>query len=165
MSAASAYAAFCKGRFDRPAPPAAPAKPAAPGGDRTRTGSGTRVPATPPRVVPVPDVPTINTPTPTPPPSRKERGAPLEMKCRYCGETFVRRYGTQMYCSVSCRESVELDGSAALDDPRRHLRKCHDCGKPTPDYRCNACRERFYARHAVTGSFRTGDADDYACYA
>lgn len=89
----------------------------------------------------------------------------MEMKCRYCGETFVCRYGTQKYCSASCRESVELDGSAALDDPRRHLRKCHDCGKPTPDYRCNACREKFYARHAVTGSFRAGDADDYACYA
>lgn len=30
---------------------------------------------------------------------------------------------------------------------KKTLRKCHDCGKPTPDYRCKECwlkKQRFY---------------------
>ena len=26
-------------------------------------------------------------------------------------------------------------------------RLCHDCGVPTPDYRCRYCRERWRMRH------------------
>ena len=29
-------------------------------------------------------------------------------------------------------------------------RRCHDCGRPTPDYRCPACWAAFRRRHGVT---------------
>lgn len=28
-------------------------------------------------------------------------------------------------------------------------RKCHDCGKPTYNYRCTACHEKFRLKHGV----------------
>lgn len=28
-------------------------------------------------------------------------------------------------------------------------RKCHDCGKPTPDYRCPACLEKWRLKNGV----------------
>jgi len=33
--------------------------------------------------------------------------------------------------------------------PRPGLRKCHDCGRPTPDYRCPACRKKWQIKHGV----------------
>ena len=30
------------------------------------------------------------------------------------------------------------------------LRRCHDCGKPTVDYRCSSCRAKFRRRHGVS---------------
>lgn len=33
-----------------------------------------------------------------------------------------------------------------LPKQKDHLRKCHDCGKPTPDYRCPACWRKLRKR-------------------
>jgi rRNA maturation endonuclease Nob1 len=33
-----------------------------------------------------------------------------------------------------------------LPKQKDHMRKCHDCGKPTPDYRCPACWRKLRRR-------------------
>ncbi len=40
------------------------------------------------------------------------------------------------------------------------MRRCHDCGRPTPDYRCRSCwqKKRGYAQDGV--EWRTGGMDD-----
>lgn len=33
--------------------------------------------------------------------------------------------------------------------PGQDMRSCHDCGRPTPDYRCPACRRKWQIKHGV----------------
>ena len=42
------------------------------------------------------------------------------------------------------------------------LRRCHDCGKPTVDYRCPKCRARWRERNGVAPSAQEDDA--YAAF-
>jgi len=44
--------------------------------------------------------------------------------------------------------SVEPEGEGVLVNPRR----CHDCGKPTADYRCAKCRALWRKKHHVQPS-------------
>ena len=59
--------------------------------------------------------------------------------CAICGVPFET--------SGTYREICPLCG----DDSRTpmSLRACHDCGVPTPDYRCRACRAAWRARHDI----------------
>lgn len=36
------------------------------------------------------------------------------------------------------------------EDTPPATRKCHDCGKPTTNYRCAQCRMRFLAKHGIS---------------
>ena len=36
-------------------------------------------------------------------------------------------------------------------------RRCHDCGRPTSDYRCCACQARWRRRHGVSDGQRDGE--------
>lgn len=69
-----------------------------------------------------------------------------------CGKVFLPRHDRQLFCSKVCaaqaRKSVppeERLTSKFRETPI--LRRCHDCGVPTPDYRCRYCRERWRMRH------------------
>ena len=42
--------------------------------------------------------------------------------------------------------------------PAVYTRKCHDCGKPTNDYRCPKCWQKIRSRHGV--SVETVDSSD-----
>ncbi len=75
-----------------------------------------------------------------------------ERVCPACGKTFIANIWNKIYCSAECHNSIPLDHrikpqrkkkkarvhhlSYDPDTPQRH---CHDCGKPTNDYRCEAC--------------------------
>lgn len=51
--------------------------------------------------------------------------------------------------SVKARAlSLQLRGGPKPRLPKQkdHMRKCHDCGKPTPDYRCPACWRKLRRR-------------------
>lgn len=53
----------------------------------------------------------------------------------------------------------KYERSPRYESPKR---PCHDCGKPTTDYRCSACRRKWATKHGVTleeiGSYGRGAA-------
>lgn len=50
-----------------------------------------------------------------------------------------------------------LRGKASYRQITRYMRRCHDCGRPTTDYRCPACWDRLRSRG---GYAPKGDASD-----
>ena len=66
-----------------------------------------------------------------------------EKHCAVCGAAFVPCQKSQLYCSEACRKAFTGRASSLS------IRKCHDCGKPTTDYRCERCRTLFRNRHGV----------------
>lgn len=50
-----------------------------------------------------------------------------------------------------------LRGEASYRRITRYMRRCHDCGRPTTDYRCPACWARLRSRG---GYAPKGDASD-----
>lgn len=43
------------------------------------------------------------------------------------------------------------------------MRRCHDCGRPTPDYRCPKCLEKWRAKHGVPPS-GAGEPEGYPVF-
>lgn len=77
--------------------------------------------------------------------AKKEQQAKV---CARCGAAFMPRNSAQVYCTLSCANAMESDRrrkGLSLDVTR----KCHDCGRPTTDYRCPNCRQRFLAKHGI----------------
>lgn len=60
--------------------------------------------------------------------------------CLRCGKPIVKNFSG--YCSENC---YNLAYTQYLAKPR----KCHDCGAPTADYRCEACQKAWRKRHHV----------------
>lgn len=44
----------------------------------------------------------------------------------------------------------ENDRIANLECHKSQMRKCHDCGEPTTDYRCRACLAKWRSKHHVS---------------
>ena len=64
-----------------------------------------------------------------------------------CGQTFPYR-SNRKYCSSRCAAIAGgLYGRAELKNG--NLRACHDCGKPTPNYRCTKCLGKWRREHGV----------------
>lgn len=68
---------------------------------------------------------------------------------------YIRRH-PEMFISESERKGRLQGKKAALPIPR-YMRRCHDCGRPTTDYRCPRCWARL--RRAV-GCSPTGEVSD-----
>lgn len=99
--------------------------------------------------------------------NRKERS------CLTCGRRFVPRTRTQRCCCERCRQKRaealkaaeaakgNVPTTAPRPEPRGRLRRnqrhCHDCGKPTNDYRCPRCRRKWLKLNGVWG---VGEADE-----
>ena len=49
---------------------------------------------------------------------------------------------------LSVRMSVSRETPARLL-PKTYWRKCHDCGKQTPHFRCSKCRDKWKQKHNV----------------
>lgn len=68
---------------------------------------------------------------------------------------YIRRH-LELFISESERKGILQGKKAALPIPR-YMRRCHDCGAPTTDYRCPRC----WARLRRTGGYSpTGDVSD-----
>lgn len=73
--------------------------------------------------------------------------------CPICGKKFGGR--VRKYCSVECRKKAINAYSAqrSIEISRDLLppptRRCHDCGAPTDNYRCEACLAKWRAKHGV----------------
>lgn len=76
----------------------------------------------------------------------------MEHTCQVCGATFHGSAG-QIYCSVKCRYKAQAQNVTKIMREKRALkatRRCHDCGKPTPDYRCPKCLAKWRKKHGVS---------------
>lgn len=77
--------------------------------------------------------------------------------CTDCGELFTPQDARNKLCP-KCQAA--LGGRRAEKKPvngytPRHTepgRVCHDCGTPTPDYRCQKCRDAWRRKHCVEGA-------------
>lgn len=63
--------------------------------------------------------------------------------CKRCGKVFFHSSLWVRLCP-ECRDVCATERSHSI--PRR---VCHDCGKATANYRCDACWARFRAKHDV----------------
>lgn len=79
--------------------------------------------------------------------------------CANCGKEF-EGHGNARFCGDACRRRhSEAEGR----ERRRRkpdavaVRACHDCGRPTTDYRCPVCQKKFRQRHGVITSTDCGE--------
>ena len=56
------------------------------------------------------------------------------------------------HCKPHHPSHHENDRIANLEYHKSQMRKCHDCGEPTFDYRCTACRAKWKAKHGVSST-------------
>lgn len=80
--------------------------------------------------------------------------------CHRCGEPFkvrLRADGKQSYESVcyECKEKRKAEAAAARKEIantyiKMKKRRCHDCGVPTYNYRCEKCRQKWCRLHQVS---------------
>ena len=77
------------------------------------------------------------------------KGAKYDVKldtkiCPVCGANFTTARIGKIYCSRRCAKAAERQsrGNDVV------LRVCHDCGRPTSNYRCPECWRRLRARYA-----------------
>lgn len=68
--------------------------------------------------------------------------------CEYCGRRFVMLNPDETTCSGRCR--LRMANTAAIKHVTAYSRTCHDCGKPTNDYRCSACLAKWRAKNHVS---------------
>ena len=52
-----------------------------------------------------------------------------------------------------------LRGKASYKQIPRYMRRCHDCGRPTTDYRCQRCWARLRSRGGYAPKDEVSDAD------
>ena len=69
-----------------------------------------------------------------------------ERACLHCGRSFTStNRGRQKYCDNTCRYAAQTGVSREeyIRDWEKGnsltQRRCHDCGRPTNDYRCPSC--------------------------
>lgn len=75
---------------------------------------------------------------------------PRQIKCVVCGELFEPRSSGNQYCSKECLSKAR--NARVASSNRKGMipyRACHDCGKPTYDYRCPECLEKWRRKHNV----------------
>lgn len=98
--------------------------------------------------------------------------------CPVCGEDITDLHGGRRYCSLDCSKIGEvrrqmkkrlaakerrLKGECAPAKATEILRrKCHDCGRPTSDYRCPACLRAWRQKHGVPVDGEAGYGDAFA---
>lgn len=83
---------------------------------------------------------------------------PVETRlCDWCGKRFDLPPSDVKsrikFCSRSCRNKANGDAASKLETVTRTgltHRVCHDCGKPTNDYRCPKCLEKWRTKNHVT---------------
>ena len=89
--------------------------------------------------------------------------------CRNCGAIFDASYGSQLYCCNECRLEhtgrikpavVREEIEVPVDEQPIFLRKCHDCGRPTTNYRCDKCLSKWRRKHHVKDEI---ESEEYRC--
>lgn len=66
-------------------------------------------------------------------------------KCPCCGKDFIPETNGQRFCDKACAYAYKSGITRKewlLEHNQFHSRRCHDCGKPTDNYRCPKCWEK-----------------------
>lgn len=79
-------------------------------------------------------------------------------KCKCCGKEFPGR-GNAIFCDKACGHAFRaglsreewLEEHPQSNQSTLLKRKCHDCGKPTNNYRCSACWEKLRSEYETGG--------------
>ena len=79
--------------------------------------------------------------------------------CANCGKEF-EGHGNALFCSETCHNAWELRQRRMNCEAAS--RSCHDCGKPTSDYRCPVCQKKFRQRYNVSPEASCPEAWLYA---
>ena len=105
-------------------------------------------------------------------------------RCAVCGKTYLVTRPGQLVCADElCQQMVLREAQAiralaggrkgkalpvrderklALAEKRgQKLRKCHDCGRPTVDFRCPSCRAAWRIKHGLAPMRSVFDEEDY----
>ena len=105
-------------------------------------------------------------------------------KCAVCGKTYLVTRPGQLVCADElCQQVVLREAQAiralaggrkgktlpvrderklALAEKRsQKLRKCHDCGRPTVDFRCPSCRTAWRVKNGLAPMRSVFDEEDY----
>ena len=64
-------------------------------------------------------------------------------------------HGNVRFCGEECHKAWILRQRLAKSETAS--RACHDCGRPTTDYRCPVCQKKFLQRHGVITSTDCGE--------
>lgn len=85
---------------------------------------------------------------------RKKEHPELVRVCPCCGKEFLCSETFPVYCSHVCKRKMEPPKPQAKRLSSKTTgylapkRKCHDCKRPTDNYRCPECWEKYRAKHA-----------------
>lgn len=79
--------------------------------------------------------------------------------CRTCGKVFTPKNNPiQIFCDRTCffaskagLSREEMLASQKKENPDDTMRKCHDCGRPTIDYRCPSCWAKIRNKSVPSG--------------
>ena len=82
-----------------------------------------------------------------------------KISCVNCGKEF-EGHGNARLCGEECHKAWIL--RQRLTKSETASRACHDCGRPTTDYRCPACRAAFRQRHGASEHPGCGEEWIYA---
>ena len=76
----------------------------------------------------------------------------------------VRYYiRTHMELSPSAQGKIDIRmGTPLYKRNSRYMRRCHDCGRPTTDYRCPRCWARLRSRGGYSPTEEASDMDTVA---
>ena len=67
--------------------------------------------------------------------------------CPVCGNQFAPLTEAQKFCCSTCRKQAAIKGRVkAVRKRGKYTRKCHDCGKPTDNFRCSKCWDKLRAK-------------------
>ena len=71
--------------------------------------------------------------------------------CPVCGKEFVPYSEAQKFCCTTCRKQAAIKGRVkSIKKGSRRTRRCHDCGKPTDNYRCEKCWYKLRSKLGLT---------------
>lgn len=79
--------------------------------------------------------------------------------CKGCGKEFMPITATVTFCDKPCRYAHQagitreewIAAHPPLEANRLFKRVCHDCGKPTNDYRCSDCWAKLRRETELSG--------------
>lgn len=105
-------------------------------------------------------------------------------RCAVCGKTYLVTRPGQLVCADElCQQAVLREAQAitrqgdrkgkailvrderklALAEKRgQALRKCHDCGRPTTDFRCPPCKAKWRVKNGLAPMRSVFDEEDYS---